>query len=346
MDAKQINQTTDLLDFVGYELRKAGGYHVGACPFCGGRDRFTVKHTAGGDRWHCRICGDGKYHTVIDYVMRRDNCDFKAALITLGGAIQRRERAEVPIGTVAKHAPKPLQMPDDQWQADAWREVDAASDALHQPQGQAARAWLLERGISRAMWDLYQLGFMVYSPKDKPTVKIPVITIPWYDMDASGEAVMAVKYRVLRKDSKLRYFSKAGSKYDFPFGLFDAMPFDTLIFVEGELNCISARQCEPRGLSVLSFGSEGGGDNRALKAIASRYKSVYVWADDLWDNPKQAQRAKELRTLICGKGRALRSVKDSGIKQDANQLLQSGALPEFLSRVVGVDCQQAIYKQR
>ncbi len=82
MNASAINQTIEIIPLLGYELKKAGGYHVGACPFCGGTDRFTVKHTRDGDRCHCRQCWDGKYHTVIDLVMRRDNVPFKTALQT------------------------------------------------------------------------------------------------------------------------------------------------------------------------------------------------------------------------------------------------------------------------
>jgi hypothetical protein len=337
MDARHINQTTEIIPLLGYELKKAGGYHVGACPFCGGKDRFTVKRTTQGDRCHCRQCWDGKYHTVIDYIMRRDNCDFKTAVKTLGGDVQKNitPRMVMPI------PPKPIQIPADDWQGEAWREVDTASDALCQSQGKAARDFLTSRKIPFAMWQAWHLGFMFYSPKDKPHVRIPVLTIPWYDMDANSEAITAVKYRVLNPESKLRYFSKAGSRFDIPFGLWDALPgfHHSLLLIEGELNCISVSQCRPAGVSVLSFGSEGGGDIRALKAIAKRYPNVYVWADDVWDNPNQKQHARELHALIRGKGKPLRSVKQDEVKQDANQLLQVGALAGFLSRVLNVECQ-------
>lgn len=86
MNALQINQTADLVTLVGCgNLRKVGTYHIGPCPFCGGRDRFTIKHTQVADLWHCRQCGDGKYHTTIDFIMRRDGVDFKTAYQTLKG---------------------------------------------------------------------------------------------------------------------------------------------------------------------------------------------------------------------------------------------------------------------
>jgi hypothetical protein len=336
MNASAINQITEIIPLLGYELKKAGGYHVGACPFCGGVDRFTVKHTRDGDRCHCRQCWDGKYHTVIDYVMRRDNADFKTALQTLGGDAMKN----IPIMPKPKPQPKPIILPSAEWQASALAEITAAADALND--SEFACAWLSARSLSVSTWEAWQLGFMfVYDPIAKR--KRPAITIPWTDWDAAGEVITAVKYRFTDSDPSpkaLRYTCKTGSRFDIPFGLWAALPeyHHSLLLVEGELNCISAWQCKPAGVSVLSFGSEGGGDARALQSIAARYKNVFVWADDVWDNPKQANHAKELRALVRGRGAGLQSVKDNGVKHDTNQLLQVGALPEFLSRVLGVEC--------
>lgn len=338
-NATAINQTVEIIPLLGYELKRAGGYHVGACPFCGGDDRFTVKQTPQGERWHCRQCGDGKYHTAIDYIMRRDGCDFKTALQTLGGDVQKN----ITPRKVTPTPPKPLQIPAQEWQGETWREIDAATAALlYQPQGKAARDFLTSRGLSFGTWEAWHMGFMFeYDPIAKR--KRPAIIIPWYDLDANGEIITAVKYRFIDSDPNpkaLRYLCKAGSKFDLPFGLWSACPdfHHSLLFVEGELNCLSVWQCRPAGVSVLSFGGEGSGDNRAMQSIAARYKNVYVWADDVWDNPKQAKHAAELRALVRGRGIALRSVKQDEIKRDANQLLQAGALDIYLSAVLNVAC--------
>ena len=82
MDIQTIKQTVEIIPLLGYELKRVGAYHVGACPFCNGMDRFTIKHTPTGDRWHCRQCGDGKYHTVIDFVMKRDPATSKPHCIS------------------------------------------------------------------------------------------------------------------------------------------------------------------------------------------------------------------------------------------------------------------------
>lgn len=337
MDARMVNCTVELLPLVTVPLRKVGAYHVGACPFCGGRDRFTVKHTPNGDRWHCRHCGDGKYHTVIDFVMRRDNCDFKTAVQILGG------ETRAPVQAAARPKPQPIQIPSAEWQADAWREVDAAMTALTETHGAAARAFLQSRGVSFAMWEAWLLGFgMVYDPVVKR--KRPAVVIPWRDMEGGREAITAVKYRFIDSDPNpkaLRYYGKKGSTFDLPFGMFDILPgfHRTLLLVEGEFNCISVAQCRPAGMSVLSFGGEVGGRLDVLQAIVDKFANVFVWADDIWDNPRQAKRATELRALVRGRGKTLRSARRDGVKWDANQLLQAGVLPEFLGRVFGVGCQ-------
>ena len=87
MDIQTIKQNFDLVSLVQglVALKKTGAYHIGPCPFCGGEDRFTIKHTHRGDRWHCRGCGGDQYHSVIDFVMRRDGNSFLEAVKSLGG---------------------------------------------------------------------------------------------------------------------------------------------------------------------------------------------------------------------------------------------------------------------
>lgn len=340
MDAKQINASFDLLTLVG-DLHKAGGYHVGPCPFCGGTDRFTVKHMEDGDRWHCRQCGDGKYHTPIDYIMRRDGVDFKEALKTLGGDATAsnfipRKAEPTP--------PRPLAVPASGWQADTWREVDTASKLLGpiQPEGQAARMFLASRGFHRGTQKAWHLGF-TYAFDHVVKRKRPAITIPWLDMDSTCESLTAIKYRFIDDDPNpraMRYSCKGGSKFDAPYGLWDALPgiHQTLMLVEGEFNCLSVWQCLPKGVTCLSFGSEGSGYLRVLQAMANHYQHVFVWADDLWSNPKQIEHAQNLHALVKGNGKRLQSVMQDDIKYDANELLQQGVLADFLSRILDVPC--------
>jgi hypothetical protein len=58
---------------------------VGACPLCGGKDRFAINIKK--QIWNCRGCAKGG--DVIALVQHIDNCDFKAAVVTLGGDERR-----------------------------------------------------------------------------------------------------------------------------------------------------------------------------------------------------------------------------------------------------------------
>ncbi|HEY3311213.1 MAG TPA: CHC2 zinc finger domain-containing protein [Anaerolineales bacterium] len=331
MDAQTVNETFDLLDLVERDtaLKSAGAYHVGACPFCGGRDRFTLKHTPHGDRWHCRKCGDGKYHTAIDYIMRRESLDFKEALSQMGGDVQSiapRPRTE-PARPV-------IVLPGQDWQRDALREVWAGSDAIQSPEGKPGREYLYRRGIRlETTATVWQVGFS-YIFDSNLNLPRPALVLPWWErtQDGADPTITAIKYRFIdNKTDGGRYTSRKGSVMVL-YGLWDVLScHHTLLLVEGEINALSCWQVQPEGVTVLSFGSEGATRPEILKAIAKRYRRAFVWADD----PK---RAENLRGILPGSV-ALRSPEIDGLKWDANQMLQARTLAEVLSRKLGVNCE-------
>ena len=331
MDANQINQTVELLPLVGSELRKAGAYYVGPCPMCGGVDRFTVKHTSGGDRWHCRHCGDGKYHGVIDFIMARDRVSFLEACKALSGAGEvvltpTRQPARQPATTPKKEPTTP----DAPTQARMMAAMDAAGDALYTPDGQQAQDYLRSRGLALGTWYAWHLGAaVIYDPAAQR--KRPALSIPWYYVDAQREVIAAIKYRFVDADPKgLRYTSAPGSM-PVLYGLWDAQPTDTtLLLVEGELNALSLWQQRPRDVTVLSIGSEGGGRPEVIAQIAQRYKRVFIWCDD-------AARTVKYKAMIAQPTKGLQSPTIDGAKIDANKLLQAGKLAEFIKQVIGVD---------
>lgn len=84
-------RSIDLLELIGHDtrLKKSsnvngrGPEYEGACPFCGGKDRLRVQPEMG--QWWCRQCSPNEHWgSAADYIMRRDNVDFKAAMKTLG----------------------------------------------------------------------------------------------------------------------------------------------------------------------------------------------------------------------------------------------------------------------
>jgi hypothetical protein len=88
----------DILELIGRNTTLKRVAHVssrgvefaGPCPFCGGDDRLRVQPDMG--MWWCRQCSDTEHWSdAPNYVMRRDNVDFKTALSTLGLAEKRDE---------------------------------------------------------------------------------------------------------------------------------------------------------------------------------------------------------------------------------------------------------------
>ena len=331
MDANQINQTVELLPLVGSELRKAGAYYVGPCPMCGGVDRFTVKHTPGGDRWHCRHCGDGKYHGVIDFIMARDRVSFLEACKALSGAGEvvltpTRQPARQPATTPKKEPTTP----DAPTQARMMAAMDAAGDALFTTDGQQAQDYLRSRGLALGTWYAWHLGAAsIYDPSAQR--KRPALSIPWYYVDAQREVIAGIKYRFIDADPKgLRYTSAPGSMFVL-YGAWNAIQTDTtLILVEGELNALSLWQQRPQGTTVLSIGSEGGGRPEVIAQIAQRYQRVFIWCDD-------AARTLKYKATIAQPTKGLQSPTIGGAKIDANKLLQAGKLADFIKQVIGVD---------
>ena len=325
MDTTAINHT-ELIPMLGVQLRKAGTYHVGACPFCGGVDRFTVKHTPQGDKWHCRNCGDDKYHDVIEFIMRRDGIGFIEACKLSGAKLYRADGIATKIQPAK---PQAAQIPDEATQARMIKAMCSAARSLYTTDGEAARHYLESRYLLASTWGLWDLGVMrVYDPKAGR--KRPALSIPWYN--AQREVITAIKYRFIDEDPNgLRYTSAPGS-IPVLYGLWDAQKTDkTLLLVEGEINALSLWQCRPQDTTVLSIGSEGGGREDILQKLADLYQSVFIWCDD-------PARTAKYKAMIRKPAKGLQSPIIEGRKIDANNLLQAGKLSDFIRHVLKVDC--------
>jgi hypothetical protein len=316
MNANDINQTYDLLTLAqgDTKLKRSGAYYIGACPFCGGRDRFNLKHTPEGWRWFCRKCGDGKYHGTIDYIMRRENLDFKQALESLGGDAIRPRAIVTP-------QPPAITLPDPAWQESHWQEVNKTSHALiHSTEAEKAREYLQSRGLNRATWEVNLLGFGY-------VFKRPAIIIPWCDI-GGNEIITAIKYRFIdeqARDPNKRFMMARGS-VPILFGLHAAAGHDILILTEGEINAMSITQTSALELlhvDALSFGSETGNRENILQRVAHDYRRVIVWAD-------KADVSNAIRSALRRPADALCSPVLDGVKYDANALLQKAWLADFL----------------
>jgi hypothetical protein len=79
--AKAVRVEDEIARRGGLGLKRMGAELIGACPVCGGRDRFSINIKK--QIWNCRGCAKGG--DVVDLVQHLDGVDFKAAVQTLGG---------------------------------------------------------------------------------------------------------------------------------------------------------------------------------------------------------------------------------------------------------------------
>ena len=83
--AEDIKARYDLVDYIGQytRLRKAGNNFTGICPLHSEK-RPSLMVYPDKQSWHCYgACNTGG--SVIDFVMKYENLDFKGALLRLGG---------------------------------------------------------------------------------------------------------------------------------------------------------------------------------------------------------------------------------------------------------------------
>lgn len=161
IDAEEIKTTVDILQLVGGDttLKKVsssgGGEWEGACPFCGGIDRFRVQpNRSDGGHWYCRNCGEGKWHSVIDYAMLKNGMEFTEALAYLaGGQFNQQEEA------------KPLPQTKPKVNREIWVNAarqfaaECAEDLWTDPQASSALLYLDKRGLSESTLHAYGIGF-------------------------------------------------------------------------------------------------------------------------------------------------------------------------------------------
>jgi DNA primase len=149
---KRLKMTIlDLLISEGFQPKKIastnGGEYTGACPFCGGQDRFRIWPEAkGGGRYWCRKCG--KKGDAIQYLRDKDGLSYRDACMKLGVAPAMNHSAKVSrikkkVAFEEKHEP-----PGDKWQHYAGLYIETFQEWLWKEEVENARDFLYGKGIS------------------------------------------------------------------------------------------------------------------------------------------------------------------------------------------------------
>ena len=335
-DARErIKAGVDLIDFCGRytELRKESrDEYSGACPMCGGNDRFHCKK----DIWFCRQCyphDNGLPHDAVAFVMHRERIEEHKAIAALSGGT-----LALPVA-ITKPSVKQVS------KANKWNEPKRRAEVLANhsalvdgkvSQAQACMAYLESRGINKTAINVFKLGVRSihppaafdYEKKEESHPMQRALVLPWFNHDG---ALMCIKYRFLEShtytdiESKERTENKTsrGSPIGQAFGWQALQGPDfcpVLIITEGEINALSIWQASGGLADVLSTGSESTTPTlpASVIEIAKQYKHKIVWADK--------GNIADAAALSIGAA-SMRSPNG----QDANDMLRAGKLAKKLS---------------
>lgn len=192
-----------LLELIGHDtqlrrvstsVKRGSAEYAGACPFCGGTDRFRVwpdqerpadAPDCGPGYWECMRGHCGRKGDAIQYVQYRDNVRFHQAC---------RELGILPgdYHPPAEYTPAipclDLDPPNETWQRRAKVFCQVAQDVLWTEEGAGLRAFLHSRGLKDETIHYAGLGrqpaWQEYAPEEwgleseKPIVLAPGLVIP------------------------------------------------------------------------------------------------------------------------------------------------------------------------
>lgn len=275
IDKQTILERADLLDLTGHDTQlkhvasTEGGEWAGPCPFCGGSDRFRVQpNRRPWGLFMCRNCTGGKWQNAIDYLIKRDGCDFKTACAALAGGDlpTTRERRQPP--------PQPAYTPPAaDWQAQALRAIETCGRNLWTDPGAPGLDYLLSRGLAERTIQHYRLGFSpgakfdgLYIPRG---VVIPCVAAGevWY-LKISLLPGDPVKCEKCGQSAQARqpcpscgeinkYRGVKGNRTAAIFGADDLAGESMALFCEGEFDVMAAWQDLGGALPVATMGAAG-----------------------------------------------------------------------------------------
>ena len=161
-DKERVRQAIDIVDLVGgyLQLRREGRGYKAICPW---HDDTRPSLQVNPDRqsfkcWVCDIGGD-----IFSFIMKMENIDFPEALAMLA------DRANITLtprqgrqGGEGRAERREAGSPDDKrtlYQAAAWAEQQFERCLLSDAEGESARRYLDNRGVSDESIRRYHLGF-------------------------------------------------------------------------------------------------------------------------------------------------------------------------------------------
>jgi DNA primase len=264
-----------------------GGEYAGACPFCGGHDRFRVWPEQGEHgRWWCRQCG--RRGDAIQYLRDVRKMGFREAAEYVGKEISSFTPSLGGRKVPRSHwAPRGTSAPAELWQEQARRLVEESEHWLFQPFtfGQKMLGWLKEkRGLSEETIKAHRLGLVPidrfdnyeewgFKPVLKDNGKLKKIWIPKGLAIPFCQDGKIYRIRIRRPKSALR------SEIDPPYYLLKGSDTRALVLgqdreikvlVESELDAILLSQEAGDLVGVIPLGNaQTRPDKEAMEALGN-----------------------------------------------------------------------------
>lgn len=295
-------QTADLYNLISEDtaLKRAagtdGGEFQGACPFCGGKDRFRVWPNSDRPSWWCRMCG--KRGDAIQY-LREKGHSYHDACDMLGVAREVRPMAQPQIAPPAE-----CNAPSADWQATAATFVASSAQTMDA----SPLAYLTGRGLSIKTAAAFGLGYNPtgfwseratwgLEPDGEHTrIWVPQgIVIPWY---VGGELWKLQIRRDVVKPDQERYKTLPGSTNAL-YNVDSLRDGEPAVLVEGPFDALAVSQTAGDLVGVAACGTSGARRARwysmlalcspvlvALDADAAGDSASLVWCDILQDGKR------------------------------------------------------------
>jgi DNA primase len=317
---QEIKDRLDVATVVGryVQLKKSGTNFKGLCPFHHEKSgSFMVSSQK--QIWHCFGCGEGG--DVIGFIKRYENIEFREALVMAA----EMAGVELPNNRVAAG-------PDKSVIEELIKINDFAASyfqkALATKQGEVAKKYILDRGLTSGTIDLWRIGFApnsfdglvnaVQSKKIKLSQAVAAgvlvendrkkifdrfrdrLTFPIFDINGQ---VVAFTARVLpgAKDDQAKYinspettvYNKSKIIFGLNFAKTEIRARDQVVIVEGQMDCISAHQAGFLNTIATSGTALTEQHMRTLK----RFTSTVALAFDNDDAGRKAQHRASLIAL-------------------------------------------------
>lgn len=246
---------TELLEADGVRLHgRTDGERWGACPKCGGRDRFHVRRYAGREWFFCRQCHPRR-GDAIEYLRWTRGMGYRDALAVLGVNNRMRPAARAAITT-----PRGVVVPDclDEAPPADWQ---AAMSALVEQCAADIPAAVMrylreERGLTEETIQRCRLG---YNPKAHRVAGRwwieRGIVIPTFYAGHLWRVNVRRRADDVR-DGRGKYIAAAGSRAQLFNGDALAGQVNIVLVCAGEFDAMLAQQHAPSGMACVTFGSE------------------------------------------------------------------------------------------